>query len=244
MSYSSLHLLFSIPAKDVATVINFSFPNNTEDYVHRIGRTGRAGASGTSYTFLNQRDMENRRNMSDLVGVLTRCEQEVPAVLEEFRRGRPKHSTERVTYGRGGSSDRGGGSRGGGRGQSQFQGRSEQPRRFGGRGGGDDSRVGFDGFRDRDGGRGGDRDSRDSYGRGGDRRDSGSRNFNGYGNGQGNYVNRERKTFGGMPEGEFGVEERGGRFERRTVRYENATYAADDFDDLDAARSTLRALRK
>jgi ATP-dependent RNA helicase DDX5/DBP2 len=66
----------------VETVINFSFPNNTEDYVHRIGRTGRAGASGTSYTFLNQKDMENRRNMSDLVGVLTRCEQEVPAVLE------------------------------------------------------------------------------------------------------------------------------------------------------------------
>ena len=62
--------------------MNFSFPNNTEDYVHRIGRTGRAGAKGTAYTFLNAKDMENRRNMSDLVGVLTRCDQEVPALLE------------------------------------------------------------------------------------------------------------------------------------------------------------------
>jgi hypothetical protein len=109
--------------------------------------------------------------------------------------------------------------------------------------------VGFDGFKDRDAGRGDSRGRSSSFGgSGGDSRgrvrDSGSRNFNGYGNGQGNYVNRERKTFG-VPEGEFGEEARGGgRFERRTVRYENSSYAADDFDDLDAARSTLRALRK
>ena len=69
-TYIAISCLFI--RQDVTTVINFSFPNNTEDYVHRIGRTGRAGASGTSYTFLNQKDMENRRNMSDLVGVLTR----------------------------------------------------------------------------------------------------------------------------------------------------------------------------
>jgi hypothetical protein len=113
--------------------------------------------------------------------------------------------------------------------------------------------VGFDGFRDRDAGSRDDSRGRSSSfgssggdGRGPRERDSGGRNFNGYGNGQGNYVNRERKTFG-VPEGEFGEEERvggGGRFERKTVRYENTSYAADDFDDLDAARSTLRALRK
>ncbi|KAJ2760084.1 ATP-dependent RNA helicase dbp2, partial [Coemansia nantahalensis] len=36
--------------KDVKFVINYDFPNNVEDYVHRIGRTGRAGASGTAIT--------------------------------------------------------------------------------------------------------------------------------------------------------------------------------------------------
>ena len=35
---------------DVKFVINFDYPNNSEDYVHRIGRTGRANSNGTSYT--------------------------------------------------------------------------------------------------------------------------------------------------------------------------------------------------
>ena len=37
--------------KDVRAVINYDFPGNVEDYVHRIGRTGRAGAKGNAYTF-------------------------------------------------------------------------------------------------------------------------------------------------------------------------------------------------
>ena len=42
--------------KDIGTVINFDFPNNVEDYVHRIGRTGRAGAFGVSHTFFTAKD--------------------------------------------------------------------------------------------------------------------------------------------------------------------------------------------
>jgi ATP-dependent RNA helicase RhlB len=37
-------------------VINFTLPNDPEDYVHRIGRTGRAGASGTSVSFADEKD--------------------------------------------------------------------------------------------------------------------------------------------------------------------------------------------
>jgi ATP-dependent RNA helicase DDX5/DBP2 len=40
-----------LDVKDIRYVINYDFPNNIEDYIHRIGRTGRAGAKGKSYTF-------------------------------------------------------------------------------------------------------------------------------------------------------------------------------------------------
>ncbi|MFP3355326.1 helicase-related protein, partial [Pseudoalteromonas sp. SIMBA_153] len=33
---------------EVTHVYNFDFPDDCEDYVHRIGRTGRAGASGAA----------------------------------------------------------------------------------------------------------------------------------------------------------------------------------------------------
>ena len=41
---------------DVKFVINYDYPNNSEDYIHRIGRTGRKGNSGTSYTFFTSRN--------------------------------------------------------------------------------------------------------------------------------------------------------------------------------------------
>ena len=36
--------------KNITHVFNYDYPNNSEDYVHRIGRTGRAGAKGTAIT--------------------------------------------------------------------------------------------------------------------------------------------------------------------------------------------------
>ncbi len=40
----------------VSHVVNFTLPEQTDDYVHRIGRTGRAGASGTSVSFACEDD--------------------------------------------------------------------------------------------------------------------------------------------------------------------------------------------
>lgn len=40
----------AIDVEDVKFVINYDYPNNSEDYVHRIGRTGRSSHTGTAYT--------------------------------------------------------------------------------------------------------------------------------------------------------------------------------------------------
>lgn len=40
----------------VSHVINFTLPEQSDDYVHRIGRTGRAGSRGVSISFLSEDD--------------------------------------------------------------------------------------------------------------------------------------------------------------------------------------------
>lgn len=41
-----------IDVNNIDMVINFDIPEETESYIHRIGRTGRADASGVAYTFV------------------------------------------------------------------------------------------------------------------------------------------------------------------------------------------------
>ncbi|MGD1007640.1 MAG: DEAD/DEAH box helicase [Ignavibacteriaceae bacterium] len=45
-----------IHIEGVSHVINYTLPEDPEDYVHRIGRTGRAGASGISISFASEDD--------------------------------------------------------------------------------------------------------------------------------------------------------------------------------------------
>lgn len=53
-------------------VINFDYPNSSEDYIHRIGRTGRSKTKGTSYAFFTP---SNSRQAKDLVSVLQEANQ-------------------------------------------------------------------------------------------------------------------------------------------------------------------------
>mmetsp|Transcript_2540 Transcript_2540/g.3389 ORF Transcript_2540/g.3389 Transcript_2540/m.3389 type:complete len:586 (-) Transcript_2540:112-1869(-) len=103
-----------LDVKDVGVVVNFDMPAGTsgvEDYVHRIGRTGRAGAKGIAHTFFTQND---RKNATQLVEVLTKAGQEVPAELQGM--ARPRFGGGRSGgYGRG--RGRGGYGRGRGRGR-------------------------------------------------------------------------------------------------------------------------------
>lgn len=61
----------------VSHVINFTLPEQSDDYVHRIGRTGRAGAQGVSISFLSEDDAFNLPQIERAIGQklpLTRIE--------------------------------------------------------------------------------------------------------------------------------------------------------------------------
>ncbi|KAI5723554.1 hypothetical protein M8J76_007973 [Diaphorina citri] len=66
---------------DVKFVINYDYPNNCEDYIHRIGRTGRSQTSGTAYAFFTP---GNARHAKQLVDVLIEANQSVTPALSEM----------------------------------------------------------------------------------------------------------------------------------------------------------------
>jgi len=73
-----------LDVKDIKYVINYDFPSQIEDYVHRVGRTGRAGATGSSYTFFTT---DKSRLAKDLINVLREASQPVPEELERLSSG-------------------------------------------------------------------------------------------------------------------------------------------------------------
>ncbi|XP_037544825.1 probable ATP-dependent RNA helicase DDX5 [Nematolebias whitei] len=109
-----------LDVEDVKFVINFDYPNNSEDYIHRIGRTARSQKTGTAYTFFTPNNM---RQAGDLISVLREANQAInPKLLQmaEERGGRSRggrndyrddrrnrYSTGRRDYG--GGRDRDGG---------------------------------------------------------------------------------------------------------------------------------------
>lgn len=48
-------------------VVNYDLPHNSEDYVHRIGRTGRAGQKGEAISFCTPNDQESIRAIEKLI---------------------------------------------------------------------------------------------------------------------------------------------------------------------------------
>ena len=66
---------------DIKFVINLDYPNNSEDYVHRIGRTGRSNNTGTAYTFFTP---NNANKAGDLISVLQEAKQVVNPKLVQM----------------------------------------------------------------------------------------------------------------------------------------------------------------
>jgi len=117
------HLLAQ-DVRNITHVLNYDYPNNSEDYIHRIGRTGRAGANGTAITFFTTDSMcflspstspqltisADAKQARDLVGVLQEAKQQIDPRLAEMTR-----------YGGGGGNRYGNyRGRGGGRGGRRF----------------------------------------------------------------------------------------------------------------------------
>ena len=110
-------------------MLNYDYPNNSEDYIHRIGRTGRAGAKGTAITFFTTDSefrsphlkvladsLADQKQARDLVAVLTEAKQQIDPRLAEMTR-----------YGGGGGGRYGGGGYRGGRGGGRGGGKSLAP---------------------------------------------------------------------------------------------------------------------
>ena len=57
-----------IDVQNLSHVINYSLPQNPEDYVHRIGRTGRAGKQGTAITFITPNEYRKLVIIKNTVG--------------------------------------------------------------------------------------------------------------------------------------------------------------------------------
>ena len=68
----------------VSHVFNYNLPDDTETYIHRIGRTGRAGNAGVAYTILTKKDENRLKSIEEFIKMkvkrLRYSEYEVPEV--------------------------------------------------------------------------------------------------------------------------------------------------------------------
>ncbi|XP_061566952.1 probable ATP-dependent RNA helicase DDX17 isoform X2 [Cololabis saira] len=75
-----------LDVEDVKFVINYDYPNSSEDYIHRIGRTARSTNKGTAYTFFTP---GNLRQARELIRVLEEARQVInPKLLQLVDSGR------------------------------------------------------------------------------------------------------------------------------------------------------------
>nr|XP_024003491.1 probable ATP-dependent RNA helicase DDX17 [Salvelinus alpinus] len=75
-----------LDVEDVKFVINYDYPNSSEDYIHRIGRTARSTNKGTAYTFFTP---GNLRQARELIRVLEEARQAInPKLLQLVNTGR------------------------------------------------------------------------------------------------------------------------------------------------------------
>lgn len=67
-----------INIRDLTLIINYSFPLNIEEYVHRMGKIGRAEKIGEMISLFSKKDV---RYASTIIKILENCNQSIPDTL-------------------------------------------------------------------------------------------------------------------------------------------------------------------
>jgi ATP-dependent RNA helicase RhlB len=80
---------------DIGFVVNFDFPYEADDYVHRIGRTGRAGHTGTAISFADEDESFIIPEIEKFIGEPLKCTMPEEALLQPIPDGRSQHRAPR-----------------------------------------------------------------------------------------------------------------------------------------------------
>jgi ATP-dependent RNA helicase RhlE len=52
---------------EISHVVNYDMPDDTDSYIHRVGRTGRVGKSGAAFTFVTAEDAPMIRHVEQVL---------------------------------------------------------------------------------------------------------------------------------------------------------------------------------
>ena len=86
-----------IDVGNLTHVINYSLPQDSESYVHRIGRTGRAGKQGTAITFVSPSEFRGLNNlMRDIKVEIKRETLPSPQDIVEMKRLKIKDEMQEI----------------------------------------------------------------------------------------------------------------------------------------------------
>ncbi|MFP4016399.1 MAG: DEAD/DEAH box helicase [Halanaerobiales bacterium] len=84
-----------IDVEGVEAVFNYDLPQDTDYYVHRIGRTGRAGNEGKAFTFVVGKDIYKLRDIQKYTGTKI-IRQNVPSV-NDVQEAKVEQFTDKLT---------------------------------------------------------------------------------------------------------------------------------------------------
>ena len=79
-----------LDVNDIDWVVNFDFPLDIENYIHRIGRTGRAAKKGSSLTYMT---WDDARYAKKLKKIMLESNQAIPEQLEELEKEEMRSKT-------------------------------------------------------------------------------------------------------------------------------------------------------
>lgn len=87
-----------IDVQDIKIVINYDFPSDSKEYIHRIGRTGRQGKEGIAISFMPKELAPDLK--TEIVNIIKESGNEVPSFFtnKEYKPNKYKEAPIKKTY--------------------------------------------------------------------------------------------------------------------------------------------------